>query len=191
MTLSSRWMKNTSRRSTRDLILQILGDGFQVILLTHNDTFARDVSHFHHDRTNYVTLSIRHSRRIGSVIEEVHRRVPERLTMAERKLDEGLFDEAWHCIRLAIERLYTITYAKYAPTKFDPASWQNHTAEDMWNKGAGQVIQSRLPNSDKRLKEILDMTASGAHDTAPMGGTEIRKSIKCLRQALPKLRVGR
>ena len=47
----------------RDLIPQILGDGFQVILLTHNDTFARDVSHFHHDRTNYVTLSIRHSRR--------------------------------------------------------------------------------------------------------------------------------
>ena len=72
------------------------------------------------------------------MIEEGNRRVPERLKMAERKLDEGLFDEAWHYIRLAIERLYTITYAKYAPTKFDPASWQNHTAEDMWNKGAGR-----------------------------------------------------
>ena len=174
----------------RDLIPQMLDDGFQVVLLTHNDIFARDVSHYHLDRTNYVTLSIRLSRREGSVVEEGNRRVPERLKWAERKANEGLFDEAWTCIRLAIERLYTITYWKHGPSKSDPASWQNLTAEDMWQKGAGQVILSMLPDSNMRFKEILDMTAAGSHDKAARGETEIRKSLKFLRQALQKLRVG-
>ena len=174
----------------RELIPQFLDDGFQVVLLTHNDTFARDVSHYHHERSNYITMSIRLSRRKGSVVDEGNRRVPERLKMAKRKAEEGLYGEAWRYIRLAIERLYTITYIKYGPAEFDPASWQHQPAEYMWKEGAGQVIQSRLPNSDRRLKEILGMTVGGAHDTAPKGETEIRKSLKFLTKATIDLKVG-
>ena len=174
----------------RDLIPQILDDGFQVVLLTHNDTFARDVSHYHFDRKDYVSMSIRLSRRKGSVVEEGNRRVPERLKMARHKLDEGQFDKAWYYIRLAIERLYVIAYIKYGPPEFNPASWQHQTAEYMWNEGAGRVIQSRLQNCEKRLKEILAMTAGGAHDTAAMGGTEISKSLVYLKGTLHELRLG-
>ena len=174
----------------RDLIPSVLEQGFQVILLTHNDTFARDVSHFHYDRPDYVTMSIRHSRSEGSVVEEGNRRVAERLTLAEHNLDQGHFDEAWKYIRYAIERLYTISYAKYGPASFRPESWQHQTAESMWNSGAREVILWRLPDSTSRLKDILGMTVGGAHDTQSKGETDIRDSLTYLRQALNKLKIG-
>ena len=174
----------------RDLIPSVLEQGFQVILLTHNDTFARDVSHFHYDRPDYVTMSIRHSRSEGSVVEEGNRRVAERLTLAEHNLDQGHFDEAWKYIRFAIERLYTISYAKYGPASFRPESWQHQTAESMWNSGARGVILSKLPDSENRLKDILDMTVGGAHDTQSKGETDIRDSLTFLRKTLNELKVG-
>ena len=161
-----------------------------MILLTHNDTFARDVSHFHYDRPDYVTMSIRHSRRGGSVVEEGNRRVAERLTLAEHNLDQGHFDEAWKYIRFAIERLYTISCAKYGAPGFRAESWQHQTAESMWNDGAREVILSKLPDLENRLKDILDMTAAGAHDTQSKGETDIRDSLTFLRQVLNDLKIG-
>ena len=174
----------------RDLIPIILDDGIQIILLTHNDSFARDVSEFHFDRADYVTMSIRHSRREGSVVEEGNRRVPERLKRAEHQLEEGKLDSAWGYVRLAIERLYLVAYKKYGPPDFNSAAWQHQPAEYMWNAGAGNVIQEKAPNSKDRLKEILTMTAAGAHDTAARGETEIRRSLGYLRELLGKLRLG-
>ena len=174
----------------RDLIPNVLNQDFQVILLTHNETFARDVSHFHYDRPDYVTMSIRHSRSAGAVVEEGNRRVAERLKLAEHKLEQGIFDEAWKYIRIAIERLYIISYAKYGPSGFNPESWQHQTAESMWNGGARGVILSKLPDSEGRLKDILDMTAGGAHDIQSKGETDIRDSLTFLRQALNILKIG-
>ena len=174
----------------KDLIPNLLDQGLQVILLTHNETFARDLSHFHYDRAAYVTMSIRHSRREGSVVEEGNRRVPERLTLAERRLDQGQHDEAWKYIRLAVERLYTISYAKYGPPEFRPESWQHQTAEFMWSSGAREVILARLPDSEHQLKDILDMASSGVHDTLSKGETDIRDSLEFLRRTLRELRIG-
>ena len=174
----------------RDLIPNVLNQGFQVILLTHNDTFAREVSHFHYDRPDYVTMSIRHSRSEGSIVEEGNRRVAERLALAEHELDHGHFDEAWKYIRFAIERLYTISYAKYGPANFRPESWQHQSAESMWNSGAREIILLRLPDSESRLKDILAMTAGGAHDTQSKGETDIRDSMTFLRKVLNDLKVG-
>ncbi|MCY4365193.1 MAG: AAA family ATPase [Chloroflexi bacterium] len=174
----------------RDLIPNVLNQGIQVILLTHNETFARDVSHFHYDRPDYVTMSIRHSRSEGSVVEEGNRRVAERLKLAEHKLEQGLFDESWKYIRFAIERLYIISYAKYGPSSFNPESWQHQTAESMWNSGAKEVILSRLTDSESRLKDILDMTVGGAHDIQSKGETDIRDSLIFLRQSLNDLQIG-
>ena len=174
----------------RDLLRQILDDGFQVLLLTHNYTFARDVSNHHYDRPGYTTMSIQHSKRKGSIITEGNRRVHERLKLAERKMDEGDADGAWRLIRLAVERLYTITYSKYGKPGFDPNSWQHQTADYMWNEGTGQIIREKLPDSADRLKEILDMTAGGTHDAQSRGETDVRDSVEFLRQALKGLRVG-
>ena len=174
----------------RDVISHVLNEGFQVIILTHNGTFARDVSHYHYDRPDYVTMSVRRSRRQGCTVEEGNRRVPERLTLSERKVDEGDLPDAWRYIRLAIERLYTITYLKYGSPDFTAESWQHQTAEHMWNNGAGEVIRSKMPNAESRLKEILDMTVAGGHDTPPRGETDLRSSIQYLRQLPNELNLG-
>ena len=34
----------------KDVLTHVLSEGFQVIILTHNDVFARDISHCHYDR---------------------------------------------------------------------------------------------------------------------------------------------
>ena len=174
----------------RDLISEVLDDGFQIVLLTHNDAFARDVSHYHYGRPDYVTMSVRHSRKDGSVVTEGNRRVSERLKLAEHMIDAGNPSEAWRYIRLAVERLYTVTYIKYGPNNFNPESWQHQTADHMWNAGVHNIVKDRLPDSADRFKDILDMTAGGAHDTKPRGETDIRDSVSFLRSALNDLRVG-
>ena len=174
----------------RDLISDVLEDGFQAILLTHNGTFARDVSHYHYDRPDYVTMSIQHSRRNRSVVTEGNRRVSERLKLAERQVDDGNRGEAWRLIRLAMERLYTVVTIKYGPSNFNPESWQHQTAEYMWDQGVDAIIADRLPDSASRFKEILDMTAGGAHDMEPQGETDLRNSLAFLRRALNDLKVG-
>lgn len=175
----------------RNLIPDILNGGNQVVLLTHNDAFARGISYHNHDFPGYVTMKTVHRRKTGSVVEEGNRTIPERLKTAERKLDEGDYGSAWTYVRLAIERLYTVTYMKYGSAKFDPFSWRNHSAEDMWERGVKEIVSDKQPNGASRLREILSMTAAGSHDKAPMGETEIRESLKFLRRLTHELKVGR
>ena len=167
-----------------------LGLDFQIILFTHNDTFARDLSNYHHDNQHFVTMKTRLSRRAGVIIEEGNRRVSERLKQAERRAEEGLLSEGWLSIRQALERLYTVTYIKYGPPDFKPEKWQDQTAEYMWKAGVGDIIVSKICGAGVRLKEILDMTVAGGHDVAPRGETDLRNSAAFLRSLLNELRLG-
>ncbi|MCK5643189.1 MAG: hypothetical protein KAJ19_20440, partial [Gammaproteobacteria bacterium] len=178
------------RTFAQDVLTHILDEGFQVILLTHNDKFARDVSNCHYDRPDYVTMSVRLSRRNGCVVEEGNRRFSERVILAEKETDEGNHKRAWELIREAIERLYTVTYRKYGPAEFNPYSWQEHAAEYMWDNGAGQIIEKKIPGSGIELKKILDMSTAGAHDKPPRGETDLRNSIKFLKALPSKLEIG-
>ena len=174
----------------RDVLGYLLRGGFQVVLLTHNDTFARDVSYWHFDRLDYVTMAVRHSRRRGCIVDEGNRRVAERLELAERLCDDGLDYDAWKPIRLAIERLYLVSYLKHGPKDFEPVSWAHQNAEHMWNAGAGDAIERIVPGAGRRLKEILDLSAAGSHDASVRGETDLRKSVKFLRSLLNPLRIG-
>lgn len=89
-------------------------------------------------------------------------------------VDEGKKAEAWRLVRLALERLYLVAYIRYGPSDFDPIRWCDQTAGYMWDSGTGQIIEQKVPCSGKRLKEILDMTASGAHDKSARGETDLR-----------------
>ncbi len=173
-----------------ELIGYLCDLGLQIILLTHNDLFARDVSHFHYDRSNYRTMKIRHSRRQGVVIEEGNRRVSERLKIAERLAEEGRLDEAWYYVRIAIERLYTVVQLKHGPEGFDARSWANHTLEEMWNTGIDKIFEMFAPGSGTRLKAILNMALTGGHDKAESGFTDLIRAIKYIRPLLTKLKVG-
>jgi hypothetical protein len=173
-----------------NLIQRLLSDGFQVIMLTHNDTFAREVSFACTDVEGYVTMQIRHSRRKGCQVDEGNRRVAERLKIAEHKAEEGEFDNAWRAVRLALERLYTVAHMKHGPRDFAPMSWVDQTAESMWNAGAGEVIESLVPGSGVRLKDILGMSAAGAHDKSAKGMTDLTNAVADVRALMTKLRVG-
>lgn len=172
------------------LIPFLLKSGFHVILLTHNDQFARDISHVCVDIEGYVTMRIRHSRREGCLVDEGNRRVGERLKCAEDKVDDGQCEEACRYIRLAVERLYLITQIKYGPRDFNPMSWTDQPAEYMWNEGVGSIIPDKIPEAESRLKEILELSLPGAHDKLSSGETDIRRAIVDLRKYLLKLRLG-
>jgi len=155
----------------QDVLTHVLSDGFQVIVLTYNDMFARDVSHYHYDHPGYVTMSVRLSRREGCVVEEGNRRYSERLKLAEKKIEDGNLAEAWKLVRLALERLYTVVYAKYGPPGFNPNSWRDQAAEYMWDSGAGTIIEPKAPGSGTKLKDILPTWQERTDPTAQKGGT--------------------
>ena len=104
----------------RDVLPPILDEGRQVIIFTHNETFARDVSYWHHERSDYVTLKVRMSQKDGCIVDEGNRRFSERLRNAEKLAKDGDLKESWIRVRLAIERLYTLTNIKHEPRNFDP-----------------------------------------------------------------------
>ncbi len=176
----------------KDVLNHVLEEGFQVILLTHNDIFAQDVSYYHQDRPEpeYVTMKTVLNKRKGCIIEEGNRRVFERLKRAEKEIEEGHFEPAWALVRRSIERLYIITKQKYGPPTFNPRSWQDQTAESMWENGAGEIIEGKISGSGKELKDILKKTVAGSHDKSPRGETDLRNSIKYIRSILEELRLG-
>lgn len=174
----------------RDVLPPILSEGRQVILLTHNETFARDISYWHHELATYVTLRVRMAQVDGCLVDEGNRRFSERLRNAKKLANEGENKEAWVRVRLAIERLYTVTNIKHGPSGFDPDSWKDQTAEYMWGEGGvGAIITSMDSGAGKRLKEILTMTAGGAHDKEASGLTDLMGAIKYLRKLGTKLKV--
>jgi DNA repair exonuclease SbcCD ATPase subunit len=173
-----------------EVLTYLCDEGFQVIVLTHSDLFASEISYAHADRPTYVTMSIEHSRRSGCRITQGNRRFIERLNRAQAYADDGNLRQAWIFVRLAIERLYTSIQIKHGPNNFKPSSWANHTAEAMWNEGVGDIVKKFAPDSAKRLHEILGMTATGAHDKAPEGYTNLVNAISDLRPLLNKLKVG-
>ncbi len=176
----------------RDVITHVLDEGFQVVLLTHNDTFARDVSYYHKDRPEpeYITMKTILNKRKGCIVEEGNRRLFERLKRAEKETEQGNLEQAWALIRRSLERLFIITYQKYGPETFSPHSWDDQTAESMWNSGAGTIIEGKLPGSGKELKDIFNKTVAGSHDKSPRGETDIRNSIKYIKNLVSQLQLG-
>jgi hypothetical protein len=165
------------------LLPYVLDNGVQVIVLTHNDTFARDIGFAHADRNDYATVKIVHSRRKGCRIDQDNRRVRERLARARRVGEDGDLEEAWKTLRLAIERLYVLVRTKYGEPGFNPGSWVDQTAEYMYNEGVGEILTRLAPGLAEGLHDILGMTAAGAHDKASRGLTDLLNSAETIEQA--------
>jgi hypothetical protein len=172
-----------------DVLNHILAEGFQVIVLTHNDTFAKDVSYYHRDRpaSEYVTLKVLLNKKNGCGVEEGNRRISERLRRAEKEVEEGHLAQAWIMVRWALERIYLLTQLKFGPAKFDPRSWQDQTAEYMWTSGVDKIIEGKIPGSGRELRDILARTASGGHDKPTEGETDLRNAVKYMRNVVGKL----
>lgn len=171
------------------LLPTLLDEGFQILILTHSDTFARRIHDHHYGRLSYVSLETRATKKLGCQLLEGNRRVSERLKNAERVAGDGDLQNAWRLVRVAVERLYTLAYARATPD-FEPETWRNLTAEDMWNKGVGDLIEKTTPGLGKRLKEILLSTVAGAHDVNATSETDLVDAVKFLKGLLSPLRLG-
>jgi hypothetical protein len=176
------------RSFAKTLLGTLIDQGFQVVLLTHSDQFASDLSHFHYLQSGYATISTRFSRRAGCLVDEGSRRVPERLKRAEKLAEAGEMDEAWRLVRLAVERLYTLVMSRNDPG-FDPASWKSQAAESMW-ASVDKCMTAAVPGCDVELKDILDMASGGVHDRASRGEKDLKDACSYLRSLLTPLRVG-
>lgn len=171
------------------LLPSLVDEGFQVVILTHSDAFARRIHDNHYDRLSYATLETRATKKLGCQVIDGNRRVSERLKNAERIAADGDLQNGWRLVRVAIERLYTLIFAKANPD-FDAETWRNMTADDMWNRGVGELIEKVVPGAGKRLKEILTSTLAGAHDKAATSETDLVDAAKYLRGLLSPLRLG-
>lgn len=171
------------------LVDTLIGQGFQVIILTHSDQFGRDVADAHYKRDSFLTLRSRASKRHGAVIEEGNRRVAERLKNADDLADNGKLDVGWNRVRLALERMFLLAHARVTKG-FDTRTWRSQTGEAMWNAGAGTAIEAAAPGSGERLKAILKLTAAGAHDGSPRGVKDLKEATKYIRSLLAPLQIG-
>lgn len=174
------------------LLPELIGENGQVIILTHNETFARELSFSWDDKDDdyYVTMSIDHTRKLGCTVEEGSRRVSERLKRADKYVENGDLEKAWLAVRRAVERLYTLIRIKHGEEGFDHLSWRNATAEDMWKQGVKDIVSAKAPDATRRLEEIVAMTAAAAHDKRPYGATDLTNATSFMRQLVPKLRIG-
>ena len=173
-----------------NLLLHLSESNYQVIVLTHNDRFSREISHSHFHRCEYVSKRLQFSQDEGILITEGNRRVIERLNSAEKLAKRGDLDRAWYFVRLALERLYLVAKIKHGPQDFKPAKWEEHTAEAMWNEGVDEIFGRLAPGQESRLKGILRMTVPGAHDETSKSQTEVIRAIKHVRPLLNQLRLG-
>ena len=73
---------------------------------------------------------------------------------------------------------------------FDPEKWANMAGEDMWNQGAGPIIEGAIAGSGSKLKAILELSVSGAHDKAAPSETDVQSAILYINSLLSPLRVG-
>lgn len=171
------------------LTASLINEGFQVVILTHSDQFARDLADAHYQRLSFATLNARGSKRHGVILEEGNRRVAARLKAADVFADEGKLDEAWMRIRLALERLYLLAY-KVSHPSYDTRKWREQTAEYMWDNGAGEAIENVIPGCGSRLRQILTLSSAGAHDSSPRGVTDLKSATGFIRSLLTPLRIG-
>lgn len=177
------------RSFAASLLPYLLDRGFQVIILTHSETFARRIHDHHYLRESYATLETKPSRRRGCHVDEGNRRVSERLKNAERSAQDGDLQKAWRLVRLAVERMYVLAFDR-GNEDFNPESWRGLTAEDMWNKGVEGTITEKAPDMAARLQEILKLTVAGAHDKAATSETDLVDAVHDLRSLLGPLRLG-
>ena len=130
------------------------------------------------------------SQRDGCRVDEGNRRFSQRLRNAEKLANEGDLKESWIRVRLAVERLYTLTNIKHGPSNFVPDSWKDQSAEYIWSdRGVEGIVTDIDAKAGKRLKEILVMTASGSHDKGESGFTDLIGATKFLRQLGPRMKV--
>lgn len=183
-------MDDEHHRTFADALLsELLEDGFQVIVLTHNESFAKELSFVHSAREAFETLRVVHGQETGSRVEAGHRRLRERLVRAEREARKGRMREAWVELRLAVERFLPLVQMRHGPADFEYSRWLGFTGEQMLKQGADVTIRAVSPKLADRMAEVVKWTAAGAHDGFVRGETDFARAVKDVRDTAKQFRI--
>ena len=164
--------------------------GFQVIILTHSDDFASDISYAHKDRDQFISMEILYTSRRGIKIREGSKRVSRLLSSAVECWEDGKYQPAWVRVRMAIERLYVLIRIRYGEKPFNPRSWKRLTGEKMWRDCIQGIVLPQVPDEGSRMPGILSMTAGGAHLKKVQGFTDFKHAVDDVKRLQRKLIVG-
>jgi len=164
-----------------ELIPHLLDAGFQVVVLTHNYTFARGLRDAHRGREDFTSLKIGFSREGGTTIDLGEHRLKERLAKVDQALQKGRLEDGWIELRKGIERLLTILRDDHPGGGTKNPLWHTLTAGQMFKQGAGDIIRTKAPKLAERLPAVIDMTAAAAHDAAVRGETDLRNGVALVR----------
>ena len=178
-------------RSFADVVLSYLCDeGFQVIVLTHNENFARDVCNSHSDRKSRISMDIRHTPNKGITVDEGNRSVTGLLNMSSANWEDGKYESAWTCVRKAIERLFILIRMKHGKQPFDWRNWKSFTAGKMWRESIKDLLDPSFSNIARQMPDIVDRTAGGAHIRQASGFTDYSYSVEVIRKLQCEIQVG-
>ena len=173
-----------------DVLSYLCDSGFQVIVLTHNDDFARDVTLSHSDRESRISMKIRHTGKRGIGVDEGNRSVLGLLNMGLAYWEDGEYDTAWVRLRTAIERQYMLIRMKRGTQPFEWRQWKGLSAEKMWKRCVKKLVLRLFPDIVRRLPEIVFMTGSGAHIRQADGETDFRSAVDDIRSLQCRMEVG-
>lgn len=134
-----------------DVLSYLCDSGFQVIVLTHNDDFAQDVTLSHSDRESRISMKIQHTGKRGISVDQGNRSVSGRLNMSLAHWEDGQYDAAWVRLRTAIERQYMLIRMKRGTQPFEWRTWKTWSAEKMWKKAVENLVHPLFPDIARRL----------------------------------------
>ena len=173
-----------------DVLSYLCDNGFQVIVLTHNDDFARDVNYSHSDRESRISMEIKHTPNGGINVNGGHRSVSGLVSMGLANWNDGEYKSAWTSVRIAIERIFILIRMKHGQKPFDWRKWKRFTATQMWKESVKDLLDQLCPDIARQMPVIVDKTASGAHIRQADGETNFRWAIDVVRELKTKIQVG-
>lgn len=173
-----------------DVLSYLCDNGFQVIVLTHNDDFAQHMTLSHSDRESRMSMKIQHTSKKGISVNVGHRSVSGRLNMSLSYWEDGEYDAAWVRLRTTIERLYMLIRMKRGTQPFDWRTWKRLSAEKMWTNAVENLVNSCFPDIARRLPAIVFMTGGGAHSRQAEGETDFRSAVDVIKELQSKMQVG-
>ena len=173
-----------------DVLSYLCDNGFQVIVLTHNDDFAQDVTLSHSDRESRLSMKIQHTSKRGISVNEGNRSVSGRLNTSLAYWEDGEYDAAWVRLRTAIERQYMLIRMKRGTQPFEWRKWKTLSAEKMWKRCVKNLVLPLFPDIARRLSTIVFMTGGGAHIRQADGETDFRSAVDVIKDLQSKIKVG-
>lgn len=169
-------------------INDLLQNNYQVIILTHNQTFKKCIIKYQDfkENTNFITYKIDCSKKSGCTLSVGEDIIGNLFYKAFNDLENDSTDHISDYIRKILEILYKIIAVRYKGAK--PDKLEDQTAESLWNTYVSSVIKSTI--CGQQLKDLLITANSSvsAHDANILTITDAKNSVDKLHNVVAQIK---